>query len=89
MRLIACVVGTVALSYAGIGAYIHIMRGARPASPCQLTQHAHRAVCRCGAGIVAIPVVLVAWLLAEPSLSTIDIAMLAACAALTLAFLAR
>ena len=83
MRLIACVVVTVALSYAAIGAYIHIMRARGRLHPAN-SRSMHTEPVPVGAGIVTIPVVLVAWLLAEPSLSTIDIAILTACAALTL-----
>ena len=83
MRLIAGLVITTVVSYAAVGAYIHIMRARGRLHPVD-ARSMHTEPVPVGAGVVVVPLVLLAWLLALPSLTAVDVALLAACAGLTL-----
>jgi UDP-N-acetylmuramyl pentapeptide phosphotransferase/UDP-N-acetylglucosamine-1-phosphate transferase len=83
VRLIACVIATFVLSYAAIGAYVRAMRASGRLHPAN-ARSMHTRPVPVGAGVAFVPPVLLAWFLAPPSLSPAEVALIAACAGLTL-----
>jgi UDP-N-acetylmuramyl pentapeptide phosphotransferase/UDP-N-acetylglucosamine-1-phosphate transferase len=83
VRLIAGLLVTAVLSYAAVGAYTHIMRARGRLQPAN-SRSMHTQPIPVGAGVVVVPLLLLAWWLALPSLGAIDLALLAACMGLTL-----